>query len=846
MSLPVRLQHFALEQVPSFSSYLPYLAYDEEEQVYLVSKDADPTNLAWGVIFECLPHPGPGESQANNLKNFFELMWPPGTSLQISTLGLQTEAIPRLLHYRSERRGAEHVAFATRRMQRLARLLMSGHQSIQTAPLRDHVVLVSFSVPVNPISLAWWQKAARTGKSLLGRMPATQRETIMAALPAVHQLAVNAEQLLTQANLAPLRVPPTRLFNLLFPILNPAHPFQLFADYEQDRELRKQMVMADTRVVPAIDGFQIDGWHYRSITPLQLPNEFTIDQMARVCGDLVNTTQQIPSSYMLTLNAVAYDRVDTNRALHRKFAIVSQQSVGPMARIIPRLGIKSQHYQVAMHGLEQGLIPLSSYLHLLVWSPNESEARYAAAASEALWRSMGFIPQADGPASLNIMRESLPLALSSNAEYLQRDLARARTILSSNCASLSPIAGDWKGSGKPILLLVSRRGQIAGVDLFAKNLINANSVVAGVSGSGKSVLSCDLVLNLVGTGGAAWIVDKGRSYERLVKNLNGDYLMFSTENPVNLNPFSLIADVEEFKNRTSGLKALLSQMASPSRQIEDIEEVALGKAMEDAFAEHGNKTVIGHIAERLSRETDPRKRDLAEMLWPYAKGEYSQFFDGPATINVMDSKLLLLELEELSTKPKLQSVIFLALILAIQAAMERGDRKVQKLVLIDEAWSFLQSAQAANFVKELVRRARKYNLSIQIVTQSLVDLVETEAGQTVLANCDTRFIFGHKGEALKDPRLALTPYETQMIRSLTTVKRKYSEVYVQQQHTGGVFRHIIDPISYALFTTEPNEVARITELQKRDGLTLLEAMKVFADNDEFEGELPESLRVALE
>ena len=46
MSLPVRLQHFALEQVPSFSSYLPYLAYDEEEQVYLVSKDADPTTLS--------------------------------------------------------------------------------------------------------------------------------------------------------------------------------------------------------------------------------------------------------------------------------------------------------------------------------------------------------------------------------------------------------------------------------------------------------------------------------------------------------------------------------------------------------------------------------------------------------------------------------------------------------------------------------------------------------------------------------------------------------------------------------------------------------------------------------
>jgi conjugal transfer ATP-binding protein TraC len=845
MSLPVRLQHFALDQVPSFSSYLPYLAYEETEHAYLVAKDADPTNLAWGVIFECLPQPGPGDQQANNLKNFFELIWPPGTSLQVSTLGLQTEAIPRLLDYRSERRGAQHVAFATRRIQRLAGLLMSGHQNIQTAPLRDHIILVSFAIPIAPINLPWWQQAGRTIKSLLGQMPATQYETVMAALPAIKQLATNTEQLLTQANLAPLRVAPTRLFNLLFPILNPGHPFQLFADYERDRELRKQLVMADTQVLPSTEGVQIDGWHYRSISPLQLPNEFSIDQMARLVGDQINTTAQVPSSFMLTLNAVAYDRVDASRSLHRKFAIISQQAVGPMARIIPRLGIKSQHYQVAMHGMEQGLIPLSSYLHLLVWSPNEQEARYAAAASEAIWRSLGFTPQHDGPASLNMLRESLPLALSSNAKYLQRDLARARTILSSNCASLSPVAGDWKGAGKSILLLVSRRGQIAGVDLFAKHLINANSVVAGVSGSGKSVLSCDLVLNLVGTGGTAWIVDKGRSYERLVKNLKGDYLMFSPSHPINLNPFTAIGNDEEFKTRTAGLKALLSQMASPSRPIQDIEEVALGKAMETAYAEHGSETTIGHIAEILEHETDPRKHDLFEMLHPYAKGEFAQFFDGPATINVMDSKLLLLELEELSTKPKLQSVIFLALILAIQAAMERGDRSIQKLVLIDEAWSFLQSEQAANFVKELVRRARKYNLSIQIVTQSLVDLVSTDAGQTILANCDTRFIYNHKGESLKDPRLSLSPYETQMIRSLTTVKHKYAEVYLQQQHSGGVFRHIIDPISYALFTTEPNEVAQIMELQKRDGLSLLEAIKVFANHEAFEGELPESLKGAL-
>ena len=847
MALPVRLAHFCLDQVPSFSAYLPYLAYEDDNQLYLLSKDADPENLAWGVIYECLPHPGPGDKQATNLKGIFDLMWSPGSTIQISVAGLQTEAIPMLLQYRGLRQGEKHIAFANRRIQRLASLLLSENQEIQTAPLRDVVLLVSISVPVSPLRRNWGETLKNASKALLGQPGRSQYESIMGAVPVTNRLAADVEQLLTQANLHPRRVAPPRLMSILHPILNPSHPYQTFTTYESDRELRRQMVFADTRVVPHVDGMDIDGYAYRSITPLQLPSEFTIDQMTRMAGDQINTTQQIPTSFLFTLNVVAYDRSDASRALHRKFAVVSQQAVGPMARIIPRLGVKSQNYQVAMQALEHGHIPVSAYLHLSVWASSTDQVNHAAAASEAIWRAHNFIPQRDGPASLNMFRESLPLALSSNVKYLQRDLARARTILSSNCGSLSPICGDWKGTGRPILLLVSRRGQVAGIEPFRNPFGNFNFVTAGVSGGGKSYLNNDLILGLMGAGAQTWIIDKGRSYEKVVTTLKGDYLVFNADNPVNLNPFSMLENDEEFRDRISGLKALVAQMASPSQPVTDLENSHIEQAIQAAWEEQKQGTTVTHVAAHLGRSDDPRVRDLAQMLWPYtAGGEYGAFFEGRATIDVMKSKLLLLELEELSTKPQLQSVVFLALVLSLRTAMEKGERRTQKCVLIDEAWELLKSRQAATCLEELFRRGRKYNMATGVITQSLQDLVETEVGNVILNNSDLRFIFPHKGEALKDPRLALTPYEQQMIRSLTKVNGRFSECYITHPSGSGVYRHIVDPVANWLFTTNAEEVARLQTLMHDEGISMVQAIERVVEGDTLGKPIPANIAEALQ
>lgn len=823
MPLPLKLIRFALEQVPSFSSFLPYLAYDEEHELYLLAKDTNLTQMAWGFAFECVPHPGPGQQQATLIKGIYNQPWPAGTTIQINAFALPTETFPMLQEYVRLRQPGIYRNMGRTRVQTLCDRLLSGHNETQVAPLRDTTIVVSVTVPVAPTSRLSSASLSRALLSAIGIRHTQTVADITTQMPSLMRFKTSVQQLLSQGNMAPRPLPPPRLLTLLSPILNPGHSFRPCAHYEPDREIRRQLIAADTRITPTEQGALIDGYHFRSISPLRFPQEIRIDQTFGLSGDAFNNSQQIPTPFLLTLNSVLYERADVAQAFQRRHTITAQQGQGPLARMIPRLALKLEQYDITAKALEQGHIQVSAYPHLLTWGEDAEQTENAAAAVEALWRTHGFEPQRDGPVTLNMLKESLPMALSGNPAYLQRDLARAKTILDSNTASLSPIGGDWKGTGRPIVPLVSRRGQLCALDLFHNPYGNFNCIIAGKSGGGKSFFTNDLLCGLLGAGAQVWIIDKGKSYERLVQTLKGDYLLFKASEPICLNPFSAI-DPSQLEEWLTRLKALVAQMADPTRQLGAYEDSVIGQAIQEAHASNGRDTTISAVANQLRVHDDPRCRDLAQMLYPYtAKGEFGRFFEGTATINLLRSPLLLLELEELSTKPALQSVIFLDLVLAVQAAMEGGDRSQQRVIAIDEAWQFMRSPQAATFVVEIYRRFRKYNGAAITITQEINDMLTLEAGASILANSDMRILFPHKYEGLTDPRIGLNEYELALMHSLNMASGKYSELYIKHATGGGVYRHIVDPYAYWLYTTNADEVARIQALQNQ-GLTIEEAI----------------------
>src|SRR6202030_3159520 len=108
----------------------------------------------------------------------------------------------------------------------------------------------------------------------------------------------------------------------------------------------------------------------------------------------------------------------------------------------------------------------------------------------------------------------LPMMMSEGLYDDLRLFGRLRTVNAFAAANLLPLQGEWKGMQRPSLLLPGRRGQIAIWNPFDNPDGNYNVAIAAKSGSGKSVLTQEYIVALLGSGGRVWVIDVGRSYEK--------------------------------------------------------------------------------------------------------------------------------------------------------------------------------------------------------------------------------------------------------------------------------------------------------------------------------------------
>lgn len=382
--------------------------------------------------------------------------------------------------------------------------------------------------------------------------------------------------------------------------------------------------------------------------------------------------------------------------------------------------------------------------------------------------------------------------------------------------------------------ILGRRGQLAFYDAFANRQGNYNAVTVGASGSGKSNFNQEKILARVGSGGRAYIIDVGGSYEKdvlLLEDIGAKYIEFTPAANISLNPFSKIDPVEMRQSPDSYLsllKPLLAQMASPSRPLHDLQLSLLEQAILATWSKFEQTSTITLIAQHLNAHSDPRARDLGQMLSPYTdQGAYGHYFRGPCTIN-FESPLICFELEALKSKKDLQSVVLMLLIYQITQAMYLGDRKTQITCLIDEAWDLLAGLQGADFISVGCRRARKYNGSINICTQSLDDLFQNPACEAAFDNSDFLEILRQKPSSvqkiIQSGRLPLNPLQQQTLRSLVTQLGEYAEIIIIGPEFFLIGRLIWDPFHAELYSSTAADVVAIKDRMKR-GLSLESAIQ---------------------
>lgn len=264
----------------------------------------------------------------------------------------------------------------------------------------------------------------------------------------------------------------------------------------------------------------------------------------------------------------------------------------------------------------------------------------------------------------------------------------------------------------------------------------------GSLGGGKSVTMNLLAFYCVLFGGRSFILDpkgeRGNWEEDLAflgKHLNIIHVASSEENRGLCDPFLILKDRKEAENLA--LNILIFLTGCSSRDAKRL-PVLTEHVRKVANYPEGHPRGLLHVIRELYRTDTETSRELACHIESFADLGIAGllFGDGDAEGSLdMDALMNVVLIENLSLpdagtpaeKYTMTEVLSVAIVLVLSAfSLEfiKQDRGVYKMVLLDEAWSWLQVAEGKTLSNKLVRAGRSMNAGIDFGTQNCDDLLD--------------------------------------------------------------------------------------------------------------------------
>jgi type IV secretion system protein VirB4 len=387
-----------------------------------------------------------------------------------------------------------------------------------------------------------------------------------------------------------------------------------------------------------------------------------------------------------------------------------------------------------------------------------------------------------------------------------------------NLAHMMPVSAVWAGPEKnrhldaPPLMMTETRGATPfRLDLHSGDV--GHAFVVGPTGSGKSVLLSLLALQFRRfIGSQVAIFDRGRSARAASLAMGGESIELGLEGTLSLQPLVRIDEPGELAFALEWVSGLIiNESVTITPEIKD----ALWTALKSlASAPKAERTLTGLAV--LVQSTA-----LSQALAPYSlEGPYGHLLDGAAE-NLTLTDVLHVEMEPLMQHKRLIPPVLTYLFHRIEA---RFDGRPTLLVL-DEAWTFLDEPMFAARIREWLKTLRKKNVAVLFATQSLADIERSAIAPALIESCPTR-IFLPNDRALEPQmravyeRFGLNGRQIEIL-GLATPKRDY---YVQSAQGNRLFELGLGPVALA-FTA-----ASSPDDQKLIDRTIAEATETgFAD-----------------
>jgi len=398
----------------------------------------------------------------------------------------------------------------------------------------------------------------------------------------------------------------------------------------------------------------------------------------------------------------------------------------------------------------------------------------------------------------------------------QDKLYLTRNMDTTSLASTFPFSSAMLTQDKGIMYGINQQnGSLIIFDRFS--LENANEVVFGKSGAGKSYLIKLEAMRQFMFGSEVIIVDPEGEYGQLAKVLGGEEVMFTPSSAIKINPFDLSGLYEEGENEL-GLKILslhglfkiiMGQMDASQEAILDralIETYRIKGITTDPSTQKGQPPIAEDLYNILLKTGDDISKELALRLEKFIKGSMSGLFNQQSNFDIRNPFTVF------NVKALEEELRPIAMHIILDFIWTRVRKTLKKRVLIlDEAWYMMRYEDSASFVYSIAKRARKYYLGLTTATQDVQDFLSTDYGKAVLSNSSIQILLKQSPAEidLVTKLFYLTQGEKQLLLSSSVGEGLF---FAGQSHVA--LRSIAAPYEHAMITSSPEEILKAREEAK--------------------------------
>lgn len=604
------------------------------------------------------------------------------------------------------------------------------------------------------------------------------------------------------------------VLQVLYEYLNPSRSDYLSSTtFKPELTLRSQIVFNACK--NEFDHIYIDGYYYRAVNLHTRPGDL-------VYLDIIDLLRSTTPDYDLVLSV---------HSVNQDKAVKDLQFTATTSTVIANINpfskyheaeIKAEHAKGLVEWTKTNFQKLYQVSFCVILKDTNLET--LTTRTNNLVQAFRSLGEAEG-----IIDDGnhLYLYLSALPGHSQLNF-RKHIFHSDAVAQFFPFHRTWTGSREAKILFLTREHELLPLDLFDPELPAKHGLVLGTTGSGKSFTTNFLLTNfyIESEKNHIIIIDVGGSYRKISRLLRGEYLEIELSEDFAFNPFpsKLIAVTNQEENNfevdpdiLAYLTLLLQKMVSNKPQFEAKELKILENAIINTyrFSKHDPPILSACHYQLLHYEGDEEDkaaaRDFSKNLDMYTSGRFGKLLNRPESIHPQ-GRFIVFDLQKLQEQPQLQTIIFFLIRSVIEGKLR--DKSLKKMIVIDEGWKFFNDEVGAELIQNLYRTARKFNAMVLSISQSPEDFLKSTAANAIISNSFIKYILRlQKGHDLLN-QFELNPQEIEDVRSLQSVRRKYSEVFLKFNNRCQVIRIQPSPCDYWICTTDPDDYQLEMQIRK--------------------------------